>query len=306
MVCAAALTACGGGGGGSTPPPAGGGTVNVPVATDLQAKTLAARSADALFAYDHMNSEVFTLALATLPLGVGFGTGNYGATCQSGSGSIAYNDADASGTISVGDVATLTATACQTTGTNWLLGGTMPVSVTAGSNVQQHLFALSPGSARLTVAHTGSTIGGNRTATGGYQINVSNTLDGASPDQAITIADLTIAHASANVRMVGVTYTVTASTSLNTASGNFETSVAGIGNVTMALSVKSPLGIDASTSRFRPSNGTLTLTGSNFSMDVVYGIGGAITIRVDNGKDGTVDRTVTTTETELDSLLTTP
>jgi hypothetical protein len=31
-----------------------------------------------------------------------------------------------------------------------------------------------------------------------------------------------------------------------------------------------------------------------------------VTLRVDNGKDGTVDRTVTTTETELDSLLTTP
>jgi hypothetical protein len=168
------------------------------------------------------------------------------------------------------------------------------------------LFGLSAGSVRLTAAHNGTTIGGNRTVTGIYQIDASAATAGAPLNQAVTIADLTIAHPSVNLRIVGVNYAVAGSSSLNSASGSFETSVAGIGNVTMALSVKSPLGIDATTNRFRPSNGTLTLTGSNFSMDVVYGIGGNVTIRVDNGKDGTVDRTVTTTETELDSLLTTP
>ena len=51
---ALAVTACGGGGDGTaTPPPIVG-----PVTTDLQARTVAARSIDALFAYDNMNSEV--------------------------------------------------------------------------------------------------------------------------------------------------------------------------------------------------------------------------------------------------------
>ena len=54
------------------------------------------------------------------------------------------------------------------------------------------------------------------------------------------------------------------------------------------------------------SAGTLTLTATDYSLDVQYGAGGTVTIRVDNGRDGSVDRTMSTTEAELDSLLTTP
>ena len=59
VAAAALVCACGGGGGSdgaATPPdvPPATGLIN----TDLQAKTLAARSIDALFAYDNMNSEV--------------------------------------------------------------------------------------------------------------------------------------------------------------------------------------------------------------------------------------------------------
>jgi hypothetical protein len=39
------------------------------VSTDLQAKTRAPRSADAMFANDNMNSEVILAALAPLPIG---------------------------------------------------------------------------------------------------------------------------------------------------------------------------------------------------------------------------------------------
>jgi hypothetical protein len=37
---------------------------------------------------------------------------------------------------------------------------------------------------------------------------------------------------------------------------------------------------------------------------VEYGLGGVVTVRIDNGKDGTVERTVTTSQNELDTLLT--
>ncbi len=39
---------------------------------------------------------------------------------------------------------------------------------------------------------------------------------------------------------------------------------------------------------------------------VAFTAGGVVTLTVDNGKDGTVDRTITTSVTELDSLLGNP
>lgn len=326
FVAALALTACGGGGSdNNAPSPVG------PVTTDLQAKTLAARSIDAMFAYDNMNSEVIVSSLAPLPVvatgmqagaaaarrqvlitgddggagGPPLGSGTYAVPCASGSATTTYQDSDGDNHVSVGDFATLAGTACQPeAGVAWAFGGSVTVEIIGGSNVERHLYFVEVGSAQLRVTHAGTPIGGQRTANGIYSITVSNTVSGTPPDQTISMADMTIAHPDVNLRMTGLSFQVMASSSIATAAGTFETTIDGIGSVQLALAVKSPLSVDSSTPRFRPSAGTVTLTASDFSFDVQYGAGGAVTIRVDNGKDGSIDRTVTTTETELDSLLT--
>jgi hypothetical protein len=157
----------------------------------------------------------------------------------------------------------------------------------------------------MRITHAGTAIGGGRTATGVYEISVSNKVDYTFTDQEITIPDLTIAHADVSVRLVDVRYTVPGSVRMSTLSGRIESRVEGVGGVNLALSLKSPLTIDATTTRFKPSAGTLRLVDSDFSVDVEYGSAGAVTLRVDNGKDGKVDRVVSTTVAELDSLLTT-
>lgn len=331
---ALALTACGGGGGGGAdtepppppPPPVG------PVTTDLQAKTLAARSIDALFAYDNMNSETIVAALAPLPVaavalrvsalgprrhiliagddgGGGdpppLGSGTYPVGCASGSATTTFSDTDGDSHVSAGDFATLASTACQPEAIfPWVFGGSVQVEVTGGTNVERHLYYVEVGSADLRVTHAGTPIGGGRTATGIYLISVSNTVNGAPPDQAISMADMTIAHPDVNLHMTGLSYTVMGSSSIAAAAGSFATTVDGIGSVQLALAVKSPLTVDSSTTRFRPSAGIVTLTAADFSFEVEYGAAGKVTIRVDNAKDGSVDRTVVTTEAELDSLLT--
>lgn len=334
VIAALALAACGGGGDNNAapppPPPAAGATVS----TDLQAKTLAARSVNALFAYDNMNSEAIGAALVPLPVvkaraplrafaqqsrlrpliigddgpgggGPALGSGAYPVACAAGTGTTTFSDIDANQHVSAGDHAVLAGTACQPNAAfPWALGGSVRVDIVGGTNIEQHLYFVSIGSAQLRVTHAGTPIGGNRTATGVYTISVSNTVDGAPPDQDIAIKDMTIAHPDVSLRMVGVSYKVAGSSNITAAAGRFDTTVAGIGNVQLSLGVKSALTIDSSTTRFRPSAGTVTLLGADFSFDVEYGAGGAVTIRVDNGRDGTVDRSVTTTVAELDSLLT--
>ena len=260
-----------------------------------------------MFAYDNMNSEAIVAALGQLPIGAGFGSGTTALACAAGSATVAFNDADASGTVSAGDVATMIASACQPgNGFPWAFGGSVGVGVVGGNNVEQHLYFVAAGSAQLSVTHAGTGIGGNRTATGTYSLSVSNSVNGGPANQTLSMPDLSIAHANVNLRITGLSFTVLALSSVAAAAGSFETSVAGVGNVQLALSVKNPLTVDASTTRFRPSAGTLTLTATDYSLDVQYGAGGTVTIRVDNGRDGSVDRTVSTTEAELDSLLTTP
>lgn len=327
---ALAVTACGGGGDGTAPPPppqAG------PVTTDLQAKTLAARSIDALFAYDNMNSEVIVAALAPLPVAAAalqfnarghrrhalivgddgdgdddppvLGSGSYPVACASGSATTTFSDTDGDSHVSAGDFATLASTACQPqVDVAWVFGGSVQVDVVGGTNVERHLYYVEVGSADVRVTHAGTPIGGGRTATGVYLISVSNTIDGAPPDQVISVADMAIANADVNLRMTDLSYTVTGSSNIATAAGTFETSVDGIGSVQLALTVKSPLSVDSSTARFRPSAGTVVLTAADFSFEVEYGAADKVTIRIDNAKDGSVDRTVVTNVAALDALLT--
>lgn len=329
---ALAVTACGGGGDGpASPPPIVG-----PVTTDLQARTLAARSIDALFAYDNMNSEAIVAALGPLPVAAAplqsnarghrrhaliggddgggggdddppvLGSGSYPVACATGSATTTFSDTDGDGHVSAGDFATLAGTACQPQADGaWAFSGSVKVDVYGGTNVERHLYYVEVGSADLRVTHAGTPIGGGRTATGVYLISVSNTVDGAPPDQVISVDDMVIAHADVNLRMTGLSYTVEGSSNIAAAAGNFATSVAGIGSVQLALAVKSPLTVDSSTTRFRPSAGTVTLTAADFSFEVEYGAADKVTIRVDNGKDGSVDLTVVTNVAALDALLTT-
>jgi hypothetical protein len=326
-----ALAACGGGDAGvppsATPAPQAS-TLNTPIATDRQAKLVAARGADALFAYDNMNSDTMTAALLALPPAAAFrktpqiagtdGDGDgtqpgddgdvadvaYPVDCSTGSATTTFSDADGDLAVSAGDVAVFAASACQPPGVPWVFGGSVEVAITGGNNVQQHLYNLLTGSAQLQVTHTGTAIGGGRTANGVYRISVSNKVDGTFTDQEIVIPDLTIAHPDVTVRMVDVRYTVPGSVRMTSLSGRIESTVEGIGSVRMALSLKSVPTIDANTTRFKPSGGTLRLDGADFRVDVEYGSAGAVTLRVDNGKDGQVDRVVTTTVAELDTLLT--
>lgn len=84
----------------------------------------------------------------------------------------------------------------------------MKAEITGGSNFERHLYFVEAGSADLRVTHAGTPIGGGRTATGVHLLPVSNTFDSAPPDQTISAADITIAHADVNRRMTGLSYAV--------------------------------------------------------------------------------------------------
>lgn len=189
-------------------------------------------------------------------------------------------------------------------GSRWVFGGSVKAEITGGSNFERHLYFVEAGSADLRVTHAGTPIVGGRTATDVHLLPVSNTFDSAPPDQTISTADITIAHADVNRRMTGLSYAVKGASSIADAAGSFATTIDGVGSVELVLAVKSPLTIDASTTRFRPSAGIVTLTSADFSFEVEYGAEDKVTIRVDNGKDGSVDRTVVTTVAALDALLT--
>jgi hypothetical protein len=146
-----ALAACGGGDAGAppsiaSPEPEPAATVNTPLATDQQVKLVAARGADALFAYDNMNSDAVTAALLALPPAFAFrkrpmiagndgngsdpgpgavASGTYAVDCLTGAASTLFTDADGDLSVSAGDVAVFDAKGCQPNGVPWTFGGSV-------------------------------------------------------------------------------------------------------------------------------------------------------------------------------------
>ncbi len=305
-VAAASVAACSVDGAVSTPltsvPP-------VHVTTDDQALKLVARSLDALFAYTQMNVEVLGAMLGPLPAASGArtATGLYYLPCVTGSAFSAFQDTDGSKSLTPGDVDILQADACRhSLSYPWTFGMGARMVIAAGSNLEPHLFGFAPGSATLDISHLLTPIGDSRTATGDFRFSSSKASSDAAYVQQLSIADLTIRHPDVAVRLNGVQMTVSDQSQVTGLGGFATTSVAGLGDVAVSLSLQEPLVTGTTTTRIRPVVGAVTLSANGVSILVRYAVGGTITIAVHHPDGGAPDRVVTTTEAELDSLLTVP
>jgi hypothetical protein len=294
------LAACGGGGGDT------GASAAPSLSSDVQAKTLAARTAGALFAASDMANAGQWGGASLLPSLTG-GFGSRSLACASGTGSYNWVDVDASGNLSANDRADFALNNCQPyAGSPWRVSGSPRVSLTGGANLGG--LSLSLDGVRADVAFT--TNGALQFAPT-YSINGSwNTtltlslLGGLSQTTTIPALALTLGGGTANFTNVGFGGSRSSITGLT---GQVSTNVVGVGVVNGSLSQLSPLSLPTTTgARFVPNAGTVRITTDSFYLDVAFAAGGVVTLSVDNGKDGTVERTITTTVTELDGLLGNP
>jgi hypothetical protein len=152
--------------------------------------------------------------------------------------------------MAAGDSALLSASNCAT-GNCFpsVLNGSVMGPVVGGVNGKAHLLGFAQGSAHRQVSHNGTSIGDGRAATGADSLVSSNASAGVLPDHATLIAGMTVAHPGARLRTTGASDLIAGSSRLWTAAGTFDTTVAGIGDVGTVLSVKSPLTVDAGTTR---------------------------------------------------------
>ncbi len=300
------LAACGGGGSDTGAPASPALNSTAPITNDAHAKTLAARTAGALFAAsDVANAGQWGGASLLTTLSAGFGSRSLG--CASGTGSFNWIDADASGGLSVNDRADFALANCRPyAGSPWVVSGSPRISLTGGANLGG--LSLTADGVRAEVAFTSS---GALQFAPTYSLNGSwNTtltlslLGGLTQSTSIPSLTLTLGAGTAtfsNVGFGGNRSTVTGLT------GQVSTSVVGVGVVNGSLSQLSPLTLPTTTgSRWVPNAGTVRITTASDYLDVSFAANGVITLTVDNGKDGTVDRTITTSVTELDSLLGNP
>jgi hypothetical protein len=296
------LAACGGGGSDTGASASAGPSLT----SDVQAKTVAARTAGALFAAsDVANAGQWGGAslLSTLTAGSGIRT----LACASGTGNYNWADTDGSGSLSTNDSASFALANCQPyTGSPWRVTGSPRVSLTGGANLGG--LSLSLDGVRAEVAFTTN---GSLQFAPTYSISGSwNTtltlslLGGLSQSTSIPTLALTLGGGTATFTNVGFGGSRSSITGLT---GQVSTSVVGVGVVNGSLSQLSPLSLPTTAgTRWVPNAGTVRVTTDSFYLDVTFAANGVVTLSVDNGKDGTVERSITTSVTELDGLLGNP
>jgi hypothetical protein len=303
-LCTASLLSLAGcGGGGSDSGTAAPATATPNLTNAVQAKTLAARTAGALFAAtDVANAGQLSGAALLNTLTGGFGTRTLG--CATGTGSYNLADTDSSGNLSTNDSASFALANCQPyAGSPWRVTGSPRVSLTGGANLGG--LSLSLDGVRAEVAFTTN---GSLQFAPTYSISGSwNTtltlslLGGLSQSTSIPTLSLTLGGGTATFTNVGFGGSRSSITGLT---GQVSTSVVGVGLVNGSLSQLSPLTLPTTTgTRFVPHAGTVRITTDSFYLDVTFAANGVVTLSVDNGKNGSVDLTITTSVTELDGLL---
>ncbi len=118
----------------------------------------------------------------------------------------------------------------------------------------------------------------------------------------VSFLDATLALGNVVVRFDGVGFV--ADGSISALQGQVSTQVDGLGDVTAQLSLGSALSLDTGKGWYAPTSGVVKVSTATLVMEVEYGAGGAVTLRVDQGSDGRVDLSVQTSQAELDTLLT--
>jgi hypothetical protein len=294
------LAACGGGGSDS------GATAGPSLTSDAQAKSVAARTAGALFAVSDV-AQAGQWGGAGLLSSLTAGFGNRALGCASGTGSFNWLDADGSGALSAGDRADFALASCRpSAGSPWVVTGSPRISLTGGSNLGA--LSLTADGVRADVAFTTSgalQFAPNYSLNGSWNTTLTlSLLGGLTQTSSIPALTLTLGAGTASFSNVSFGGTRSSVTGLT---GQVSTNVVGVGVVNGSLSQLGAISLPTSSgTRWVPNAGTVRITTDSFYLDVTFAPAGVITLTVDNGKDGTVDRNITTSITELDSLLGTP
>jgi hypothetical protein len=280
----AVLVACGGGGDDQT-------------MTDLQAKQLAARTVSALFVATDVVAQVMANNLgASTEQPLAFGAQS--ANCTEGSGDYSLIDGDANGVLSAGDQARYQLSGCRTQpNAPWTYNGAAVLTVSQAP-------AADPVVAAGTARRLGLTISADvmEFATQSYFVGeMALRLAEASGSTEFAFADSTVTFAQVPVHFEGVRFVN--NTQVVELSGRVRTQIDGIDEVVATLSLDSPLTLQSSTGKVRPTGGAVRVSTERFQMVVSYGEQGQVLLTIGAIGSELEPRLVNTTRDELDQLL---
>lgn len=304
-----AAAACGGGGGdgdGDDDDPRS--TPLAPLSQD-QAQDLTARTAHAVFVYDGVVSTLLWSAIGQVHFG-GLSpaqpTRRYALDCASGTGWVDYADADESASITSGDSAVVVLEDCLLAmAGSRSFTGSAALSVVAGTNIQDHLFASGAGDASLLVTLEGPLASADAEELLGRYSFDSRSLAGTGLRQRIRMPDLRVNGGAAPIGFVDVDFEVSPDLVVESMSGRVRTTVAGLPAVEAVLSLVEPLEVPLDeTMRFRPRTGTLRIdAGNDRRIDTTWLARDSMLLRVDDDGDGAVELEVATDPAALDDRL---
>lgn len=304
-------TACGGGGG------SGNGdddddddprsTPLAPLSQD-QAQDLAARTAHAVFVYDGVVSTLLWGAIEQVHaegLSPAQPTRRYALPCAAGTGWVDYADADESASITAGDSAVVVLEDCllEPAGSRSLTGSAA-LSVVAGTNIQEHLFAAGTGDVSLLVTLDGPLASADDEELLGRYAFDSQSRAGTGLRQRIRMPDLRVNGGAAPIGFVDVDFEVSPDLVVETMSGTVRTRVTGLPAVEATLSLVEPLEAPLDPRRFRPHSGTVRIdAGNDRRVDTTWLARDSMRLSVDEDADGVVELEVATDPAALDDRL---
>lgn len=289
--CAAALAACGGGDDDDS------GSSNEQIA---QAKKAFAHAFVGTLYVDVVAGVIYDNTLRTvftLP-----GTSASGTVNCTGGGTLAYTygDTDASSTVTLDDVITMTLTNCGLDNLQPLTGQAR-IDITSAGNAEPFYVGTAPGNLgfRLTLTNMAQAVVGS-TLNGTYQLNLNRATTNGNLTSTVLVNSMAVASSGLTTTFRNFTASgvQTATTSSTTAlTGSADTSIAGIGAVTYQLTLPSPITATGGQVRLQSTSQTLLMT---------LGATDAVNIVVDNGSNGSVDLDFNSSLTELSNLVFTP
>jgi hypothetical protein len=277
--------------------------------TALQAKKIAARSINAMFLVD----DVVWQAIGSESGWLGSVDRAFGARtlpCAAGTGSEDLIDADASATLTTGDLVEYVFADCRPAAdSRWVLNGAPVLTMLPGKDSDAVWHGSAPGTLAFQVADDALRIMPDGWLALSYQWAMKVTWGPVFTtlvDQSVAIPQATLSLGAASVSLTGVAFT-SDGISLRALQGVVSTAVEDIGSIRASISTPDGLLLsDEPGTRYRPVGGTVRLASAERTIWVDYGADGGVTLRVDDGNDGTIERTVSTSVAELDSLLSVP
>lgn len=304
---AAGLAACGGGAADGTSGDAAGAAFNRSTWTNAQAKKMVARTVQAIFVADEVATMAHVTSFLARTTG-GVPLANFSAGCASGSGSGTFTDADASGSFSAGDFATYTLAGCTVrTGSRWSFSGNPVATLTGGTDIAGFLAGRAGALAERWDAN-GTQFAPGHTIHGSWSTRVESGAGGQLVASSTSLDGLVLMLGPVAASFSGVQLAAGNGSALTVLSGRVTTHVEGLGKVAVEVSLLTPSGLPLADDPFRyaPTGGTVRLRAANWWLDVEYGPAGAVTLKLDEGRDGSTELALATTVAELDALLSSP